>query len=132
MQGSDSAVPQCATAMQPGCSCAGRACAGYEHTGGEGARSADTFGCICHAPYLPGPRIPQEEQVIINLIDLCLSVIQVAFTLVLLNLAFSFSFEATQISPSRESKLLNLSSGSKCLHSMNRIYCPLCNLLWWL
>lgn len=102
------------------------------HTGAEGSRFVDTFGYTCHAPCLPGPRIPQEKQAIINLIDLCLSLIQVAFTLVSLNLAFSFSFGATEISPSRESKLLDLSSGSKCLHSMNKIYCPLCNLPWWL
>lgn len=102
------------------------------HTGAEGSRFVDTFGYTCHAPCLPGPRIPQEKRAIINLIDLCLSLIQVAFTLVSLNLAFSFSFGATEISPSRESKLLDLSSGSKCLHSMNKIYCPLCNLPWWL
>lgn len=102
------------------------------HRGAEGRRFVDTFGYTCHAPCLPGPRIPREKWGLINLIDLCLSLIQVPFTLVSLNLAFSFSFGATEISPSRESKLLDLSSGSKCLHSMNKIYCPLCNLFWWL
>lgn len=77
------------------------------------------------------PRFYIEKQGIIKLIDLCLSLIQVAFISVSLNLAFSFSFGATEISPSRESKLLDLSFGSRCLHSMNKIYCPLSKLFWW-
>lgn len=102
------------------------------HRRAEGSRFVDVFGYTCHAPCLPGPRTLQEKQGIIKLIDLCLSLIQVAFILGSLNLAFSFSFGATEISPSRESKLLDLSSGSKCLHSMNKIYCPLFELFWWL
>lgn len=102
------------------------------HRRTEGSRFVDIFGYTCHALCLPGLRTLQEKQGIIKLIDLCLSLIQMAFILVSLNLAFSFSFGATEISPSRESKLLDLSSGSKCLHSMNKIYCPLCKLFWWL
>lgn len=98
----------------------------------EGSRFVDIFGYTCHAPCLPGPRALQEKQAIIKLIDLCLSLIQAAFILVSLSLAFSFSFGATEISPSRESKLLDLSSGSKRLHSTNKIYCPLCKLFRWL
>jgi len=103
-------------------------CRVVTHRRAEGSRFVDIFGYTCHAPCLRGPRTLQKKQGIIKLIDLCLSLIQVAFILASLNLAFSFSFGATEISPSRESKLLDLSSGSKCLHSMTKftVLCANC------